>query len=278
MPGHYKVWAMAINSVSGIPAFVLHSRPYRDSSAIVELFTQSHGRVAVVARGVKSAKCRYRGILQPFQPLLVSWSGRGEMFSLSSAEETGLPYPVRGQHLVVGLYVNELLMRSLGKGDTHEEIYSAYQELLEQLAQGGEKTISMTQENALRFFEIELLSSLGYGLILDRDAGSGELINAKYSYMYHPARGPLLVDSDSVSSSAAEVRVSGATLIALEQQVRLNKERLIDAKRLLRNALMYHLGNKPLRSRRLFQQYSKQPASVTSIKKEAAHEREGSTH
>lgn len=246
---------MAINSVSGVPAFVLHSRAYRDTSAIVELFTETQGRVTVVARGVKSAKCRYRGILQPFQPLLVSWSGRGEMFTLSSAEEAGLPHALLGQRLVVGLYVNELLMRSLGKGDSHSEVYSSYKRLLISLAGSAANNIASEHEQALRFFEIDLLSELGYGLILDHDVESGEAINAEEDYLYHPARGPVQVDDDSVAVSNMEVAVSGETLQALAQGLSLNKDQLRYAKKLLRKTLVYHLGDKPLRSRRLFQSF-----------------------
>lgn len=256
---------MAINSVSGIAAFVLHSRAYRDTSAIVELFTEAQGRVTVVARGVKSAKCRYRGILQPFQPLLVSWSGRGEMFSLSSAEEAGLPYTLLGQRLVVGLYINELLMRSLGKGDSHAEIYTAYQGLLMRLAETLGNVIGPEQEQALRLFEMELLRELGYGLILDHDISTGEPISADDYYLYHPARGPVRVDDASVAVSSMEVGVNGATLLALAQGISLSKDQLRYAKKLLRKTLVYHLGDKPLRSRRLFQSYSTDSAVQASI-------------
>ncbi len=247
--------AVRNNTVSSISAFVLHSRPYRDTSAIVELFTETHGRSTVVARGVKAAKCRYRGILQPFQPLLVSWTGRGEMFTLSSAEEKRLPFTLVGQRLVIGLYINELLMRAMGRGDSHATLYHRYEQLLENLSGTGKHNVNKDEECALRFFEMDLLAELGYGLMLDYESETGEQISGQHQYAYHPARGPVRVDDDSAMISNSEVEISGSTLLALHQRQLNYPDELRYAKRLLRKALAYHLGDKPLRSRRLFQQY-----------------------
>lgn len=261
------------NTVSSVPAFVLHSRPYRDTSAIVELFTETHGRSTVVARGVKAAKCRYRGILQPFQPLLVSWTGRGEMFTLSSAEERSLPFTMLGQRLVIGLYINELLMRAMGRGDSHMRLYHRYEQLLEDLSHAGTHKVNQREECALRFFEMDLLSELGYGLMLDYDSETGEQVSGQYQYAYHPARGPMRIDDDSVMISNSEVEISGRTLLALHQRQLNYPDELRYAKRLLRKTLAFHLGDKPLRSRRLFQQYRNKAAQTGLTKNEINHDK-----
>lgn len=243
------------NTASTIPAFVLHSRPYRDTSAIVELFTKTHGRVTVVARGAKAAKCRYRGILQPFQPLLVSWTGRGEMFTLCAAEEESLPFYLTGQRLIVGLYINELLMRAMGRGDSHGALYNCYQHLLENISAEKTNIVSTKHEQAIRFFEMDLLAELGYGLMLGHESDTGVVVSADYQYYYHPSRGPLRVGDDSIAISTSEVEISGSTLLALHRRELNYPDELRYAKRLLRKTLAYHLGDKPLRSRRLFQHY-----------------------
>ncbi|MBL4852113.1 MAG: DNA repair protein RecO [Gammaproteobacteria bacterium] len=256
------------NTVSTIAAFVLHSRPYRDTSAIVELFTETHGRVTVVARGVKAAKCRYRGILQPFQPLLVSWVGRGEMFTLSSAEEKSLPFTMVGQRLIIGLYINELLMRAMGRGDSHVALYHCYDKLLGHIASQKTHIISGKEEQVLRLFEMDLLAELGYGLMLDHESETGAMISTEHQYYYHPSRGPVRIDDNSVALSSVEVEISGAALLALRQRELSTPSELRYAKRLLRKALAYHLGDKPLRSRRLFQHYR----NTTKLAKLPQHE------
>ncbi len=260
------------NTASTVPAFVLHSRPYRDTSAIVELFSQTHGRVTVVARGVKAAKCRYRGILQPFQPLLVSWVGRGEMFTLSSAEEESLPFVLTGQRLVVGLYINELLMRAMGRGDSHGDLYHCYQQLLKDFASEKTNIVSSRQERALRFFEMDLLAELGYGLMLSHEADSGAVVSADHHYYYHPSRGPVRVGDDSIAVSNSEVEISGSTLLALHRRELNYPDELRYAKRLLRKTLAYHLGDKPLRSRRLFQHYRSHTQQNDVSQHEVSHD------
>jgi len=257
------------NSVSSVSAFVLHSRPYRDTSAIVELFTETQGRVTVVARGVKAAKCRFRGILQPFQPLLVSWVGRGEMFTLSSAEEKSLPLTLIGQRLLVGLYINELLMRAMGKGDSHMNLYHCYQRLLEDISNKTANIVSENEERVLRLFEMDLLAELGYGLMLDYESDTGAMVSADHHYSYHPSRGPVRISDDSVAISGAEVELSGSTLLALHRRELNYPDELRYAKRLLRKTLAYHLGDKPLRSRRLFQHYRNNSKQSELIQHEA---------
>lgn len=243
------------NQVSHSAAYVLHSRPYRESSAIVEIFSEDHGRGSLVARGVKRPRCRYRGLLQPFQPLLVSWSGQGELATLTAAEEAGPPLPLTGQRLVVGLYINELLMRALQRGDGHNRLYRRYHDVLHRLATHASLRLTPQQEADLRLFELDLLTELGYGLLLDHEADSGAMVVAEQRYHYHPSRGPLLIDDRPSSFSVAEIEVPGKVLLGLAARDLLSCDGLQLAKRLLRRALAYHFGDKPLRSRRLFQSY-----------------------
>src|SRR5689334_15045703 len=115
------------------PAYILHTRAYRDTSLLLEVLTQDYGRVSLVARGVRNSRMRLRSILQPFIPLLLSMQGRSELKLLISAEMNGLSLSLRGDCLLSGFYLNELLVRSLQKEDPHPELYILYQKTLNHL-------------------------------------------------------------------------------------------------------------------------------------------------
>src|SRR5262245_10277753 len=149
------------------PAYVLHSYPFRETSLIVETFTRDQGRVALVARGARRPKSALRGVLLAFQPLHISWAGKSELRTLISAERHGTYLPLRGESLMCGFYLNELLLRLLPRDDPHEALFAAYRDALKALASAGE------QAAVLRRFELNLLSGLGYAVTLDRDANSG---------------------------------------------------------------------------------------------------------
>ncbi|HEX5121787.1 MAG TPA: DNA repair protein RecO, partial [Rhodanobacteraceae bacterium] len=142
------------------PAFILHTRPWRETSLLIEAFTREHGRVGLVARGVRGAKSRFaRASLQPLQPLLLGWSARGELGTLTSAEQTGSPWHLSGDALFAGMYVNELVLRLSSRNDAHPLAFAAYTECLARLADADD--IAWT----LRRFERDLLADLGYALM-----------------------------------------------------------------------------------------------------------------
>src|SRR5262245_59786579 len=131
------------------PAFVLHAYPYRETSLIVEAFTETKGRVAMVARGAKRPRCELRGLLRGFQPLLLGWSGGGERKTLLHAEWRGGLPRLGGSALVCGFYLNELLLKLLPREDPHPRLYADYETALHDLA------ASAPQAPVLRRFEIE---------------------------------------------------------------------------------------------------------------------------
>ena len=146
------------------PGFVLHSYPYRETSLIVEVFSRDHGRIGLVAKGARRPMSQLRGVLMAFQPLLIDWSGGGEMKTLVRAEWQGGQPLLGGQALLCAYYLNELLMRLLPREDPHPTLYRAYGDALRALAAGE------GQEVILRRFELALLQELGYGLLLETDA------------------------------------------------------------------------------------------------------------
>lgn len=139
------------------PVFVLHTRPFKDSSLWMDAFTLEYGRISLLARGVRKARAPLRGILQPFTPLLMSWSGKTELVSMNKVEAVGLPYALKGKALISGFYLNELVTRLLHRYDPHPSLYEAYQNALIGLQENN------TLELVLRVFEKNLLRELGYG-------------------------------------------------------------------------------------------------------------------
>jgi DNA repair protein RecO (recombination protein O) len=226
------------------PAFVLHRRPYRDSSLLLELLTRDQGRLAVIARGVRAGRRGKAGLLQPFAPLLVACRGRGEVLTLTNVEAAAAPFALAGQRLFCGLYVNELVLALTRRQDPHAELFAAYLQALQAMLAGADI------EAALRRFEVQLLAELGFGLQLRVEADGRTPVRAELRYEYRVEEGPAPVPDGR--------GVSGATLLGLADGKPLGEEGRREAKRLLRSVLDHHLGGRALHSRDLFRGASRE--------------------
>ena len=212
---------------------------------MLEVLTAEYGRLSLVARG---ARRKARGgssgsaLLQPFIPLLLSFSGRAELKSLTAKEAAGKLHELRGERLFSAMYVNELLVRLLHRHDPHPQLFAAYTEALQALSREDEV------DTTLRHFEFKLLDELGYSFDLALDADSGERVQAHLWYHYIPDLG-LVAKADATDPSRSAY--AGADLIIMAGGQFGGSVR-VTAKRLLRQALAGHLGDAPLRSRELF--------------------------
>jgi DNA repair protein RecO (recombination protein O) len=220
------------------PAWVLHRRPYRDTSELVDLVTHHHGRIAAVARGSRSG--RRRVPLEPFQPLHASWSGRGELVTLSAVEPRGPALRAAGRRLMSMFYVNELLLRLTARQDPHPEMFSLYEDTIRALAGDGEEAPT------LRIFERDMLDILGYGLVLGSDV-DGRPLEQELRYVYRLEEGPRRAPRESSSPLC----VAGATLLAIQSGCFDSPECLREARVLLTAALDQQLGGRPLRTRQV---------------------------
>lgn len=162
-------------------SYILHYTLYRDTAFIVDLFSLEHGRLGVVARGARSARPAVRALYQPFRPLLVSWMGEGELRTLVGIEDSGPGLPLEGAALACGYYLNELVLRLLGKEQTQAELFGHYAIALARLGAGDEL------EGVLRTFELQLLEAIGVLPDLARCVPNGEAVDAAYRYRYYPA-------------------------------------------------------------------------------------------
>lgn len=229
------------------PCFILHQRHYRETSLILEVFSRDNGKLSLVARGAKKRNASTRPLMQINQKLNIAWTIRGEMGTLTAIEAAGTNYNLSGGRLIASFYMNELLTRLLHKYEPHPELFDAYENTLTLLQQ------PLNEETILRVFEIQLLQSLGYGLVLDHDVNTGMPIAQNQFYYYQIDFGP----TASSPRDRESVKISGETLLALAQKTIQEPLQLQEAKQLTRRILKNHLGAKPLASRKLFNAYLK---------------------
>jgi DNA repair protein RecO (recombination protein O) len=239
------------------PAYLLHHHPWRDSSRILELLTREHGRVAVIARSSRQSGARTGSALQPFTSMLVSWSARGELGTLTGVERRVPPSAspgasdgsgpsalepgaIEGDRLMSGFYANELLLKLLQRNDPHPALFDAYEGLVGRLRASATEAI-----RGLRLFEKRLLEELGWGLSLEREADGGAPVEPARSYRYALDGGAEPLDGVAEGS----LIFCGSSLLSLARDELDDPRSLADARRLLRAALDRLLDGRPLRTR-----------------------------
>lgn len=222
------------------PSYVLHARPYRETSLLLECLTREHGRLGVVARGVRGERARLRRAqLEPFQPLAMDLLLRGEMATLVAVEAIGTPARLPGDAGLAGLYLNELVVRLTGRQDPHPLLFDAYARTLARLAAGESLAWS------LRRFERDLLEAIGYGLQLQHDSDSGEPLDPARSYRY-------LVEQGAVRCATGNPHaLRGSDLLALGQDDMPGNSGLKSLRDMMREVIRFHLGGGELRAWRV---------------------------
>jgi DNA repair protein RecO (recombination protein O) len=227
--------------IDGAAAFLLHAHPYSETSLVLDVFSRDHGRIAIVARGARRPRSALRAVLLAFQPLELGWFGAGEVKTLAKAEWLGGLPLLAGKCLLLGYYLNELLLKLLPREDAHRALFDAYTAALTALAHGSAETAE------LRRFEKVLLRELGYGLALDREADSGNPVRPDRRYVYHIERGAV-----EATDSAGVTDLSGKTLLDLAADDYSDPRTLAESKLLMRQLVTHYLGGQALQSRRIF--------------------------
>ncbi|QSP96312.1 DNA repair protein RecO [Marinobacter salinisoli] len=224
------------------PAYVIHRRPWRESSLLVELFTLNAGRLAVIARGASSSKSPLKAQLQPFQPLLLDWAGRGDLKTLTNVDVRTGPQLRRTASLYSGLYINELLQRILPVADPHPALFGAYIDAIAELADTADV------EPVLRQFESAFAEAMGYGFAWDLATDVGQPVLTGQHYAYNPEQGIVL----NPGSDTRLQNLPGEVLLALAQGNMHEAACRQTAKRIMRVLTDHLLQGKPLHSRTLF--------------------------
>jgi len=226
--------------VEQCPGWVIHRRPWRESSLLIELFTRDYGRVGLVAKGARGARSPWRGLAEPFVPLVASWSRRGELGTLTQLETAGSRCALTGRALWCGLYVNELLLRLLERDDPHPRAFDACAGVFQALASGSE-----TQSLLLRRFEITLLTDMGVAPEFGLDAASGQAVVAGQLYHLQPEVGFV-----AVGRPGADV-FRGEAILALKAGWTDDRDTARAMRELMRRLIDHQLDGRQLNSRRL---------------------------
>jgi len=223
-------------------AYLLQRRPYSESSLLVDLFTREHGRIAAIAKGARRLKSRFRGALQPFQELVVQYTGKGEVRTVTLAEPVIAQKNLDRERLLCGYYMSELVIRMLHRFDPHEALYDAYKEAIQLIRSGQES------QQLLRQFEKKLLEEIGYGLHLEQEPGTGRAIERGVLYRYRPGFGPERYDG----APGDGVILHGDSLLALSAGDDLDAKSKVELKKLTRVALSAHMNGKAIHSRLIY--------------------------
>ncbi|MEH6649314.1 MAG: DNA repair protein RecO [Motiliproteus sp.] len=228
-------------------SYVLHSRPYRETSALVDYFSRDSGVIRAVAKGVRSAKSRQRHLTQPFQLLELNWRGRNDLKTLLGGELAESSTLLQGRSLWCGLYLNELTLRLVPQGDAFPKLFAYYQLALQRLSDPDE------QEPVLRIYERKLLQQLGLGVDFERSVTSAE-IAPQSNYRFDPQQGFIEqpVAADYNDPLQGRFYYLGSLILAVAADDYRLAEVRRGAKRLMRQALSPYLGGRPLNSRELF--------------------------
>lgn len=233
------------------PAVVLRTRAWSESSWIVDFLTPGYGRVTGIAKGARRLKSRTRPHLMPFRHLEIGWSGKGELPTVTAVEPTRKAFNLRGENLLCGWYMNELVLRLLPRMDAHAALFEQYGDALESLDD------EHNAQAVLRWFELNLLQQTGYGLVLDAEITTGSVIEPGQKYRYIVDRGPVfenVVAERERVSRVGGVAVRGETLLALDSGDLSQSRTRNEARELLRAVIDRQLDGRPLRTRRALRQ------------------------
>lgn len=221
------------------PGYILHHRPYRDTSRILEVLVRDHGRLTLFARGVRGPKPRFRGVLQPFDLLLLSFQAGREAGQLTGAESAETSPALPPGSLMAGFYLNELLLKLTTRHDPLPEVFEDYRQALAALRAGARV------ETVLRLFEKRLLEAMGYGADLTSEARTGRAVEEGKFYRFRATEGLSRVEADEAEA------VAGSSLIELARETLTEGRALEDARRILKAALEERLEGKELTTRRV---------------------------
>jgi len=244
---------LAKKRIDAATAVILHHYPYSESSLLLDVFAHEFGRLVMIARGARRGRSVLRGLLMSFAPLELSWFGGGEVKTLAKAEWLGGIPLLSGKSLLVGYYLNELLLKLLPREDPHPQLFNAYLAAIRILAKGK------TEAAELRRFERVLLRELGYGQELEKIISSGLAVQAEQKYTVSPGYGVQLYQ---FSSDKVAPIISGQSLLDMACDDYGRPLTMQESKAMMRYLINHYLGDQPLHSRRIFAQIN--PASTAN--------------
>jgi len=234
--------------IEGEPAYLIHQRPYSETSQIINLFSRHYGRVDAIAKGSKRPKSKFKSFLQPFSPILVSWSGRSQLKTLRSVDiSSGKQSNVSRKHLMSAFYLNELILSFLTTADPYPDLFDAYSLAINNLSNAD------SSEIILREFEIQLLTEIGYAINFQTEAMSSKKIEPNLSYRFIAEEGFI----SSVTSSPRDTLIKGSVIQSIDQKDFSQPQTMRAAKRIIRESVKYHLSGKELNTKKVVKSLKK---------------------
>lgn len=227
------------------PCYILHRRDYSETSLILDVFSREHGRINLIAKGAKRNKKQRGSSFNLYQQYNISWVSKSELGTLTDIEVAIHSCSLKPEQIMTGFYMNEILLRLLHKDEPHPELFDSYKISINNLVKDE------PEEIILRYYEKNLLQSLGYGVILDHEVETGESLIDEQEYIYKFDNGPVVKKQPDDSG----VSISGKTLLQLNNETLSEPVNINEAKVLLRTILDQHMGNKPLASKSLYKAY-----------------------
>ena len=249
--------ALAINNhkndalkQSNQTVYVLHTYPFKETSLVVELFSQQFGRIAAVAKGARRPHSAMRGMLQSFQMLSGAWSGKNELKTLHSLDWNAGLSLLKGEALMCGFYMNELLLRLLPREDAHETLFEYYTNTINVLSNMQALDNGAELASTLRRFELKLLQEMGYAVPLLQDENDAEILADK-TYRYEAEYGACDLNGSKIGTQKNGVQLSGKTMLDMARDDYADAATQSQSKQLMRYLLAHYLGDKPLHTRQL---------------------------
>ncbi len=234
--------------IEGEPAYLIHQRPYSETSQIINLFSRHYGRVDAIAKGSKRPKSKFKSFLQPFSPILVSWSGRSQLKTLRSVDiSSGKQSNVSRKHLMSAFYLNELILSFLTTADPYPDLFDAYSLAINNLSNAD------SSEIILREFEIQLLTEIGYAINFQTEAMSSKKIEPNLSYRFIAEEGFV----SSVTSSPRDTLIKGSVIQSIDRKDFSQPQTMRAAKRIIRESVKYHLSGKELNTKKVVKSLKK---------------------
>jgi len=234
--------------IEGEPAYLIHQRPYSETSQIINLFSRHYGRVDAIAKGSKRPKSKFKSFLQPFSPILVSWSGRSQLKTLRSVDiSSGKQSNVSRKHLMSAFYLNELILSFLTTADPYPDLFDAYSLAINNLSNAD------SSEIILREFEIQLLTEIGYAINFQTEAMSSKKIEPNLSYRFIAEEGFV----SSVTSSPHDTLIKGSVIQSIDRKDFSQPQTMRAAKRIIRESVKYHLSGKELNTKKVVKSLKK---------------------
>ena len=239
---------MSNQIIENEPAYLMHQRPFSESSQIINLFSRHFGRVDLIAKGSKRPKSKFKSFLQPFMPILVSWSGRSQLKTLRNIDinikqKTTLP----NKQLMSAFYLNELILSLLTTADPYPELFDCYALTIDKLSDVD------SSEAVLRTFEINLLSQIGYAINFQTEAMSSNDIEAEQVYRFVVEEGFIRSNTKTPHYSL----IKGSIIKAIKRGDYSTSQILKAAKKITRESIKYHLSGKELNTKKVFRSIHK---------------------